>query len=143
MYPLIENTDVSDLLLIKINSINIDELPKTARDISDRINEICFNSSLINEMHLIHYRNELIRKGVKGIKLDDNKLMREIFVHSISAHEALGHLKYSSKMNTSWDFLLELKNKGRFYAEKWLENEFNEVGVKSSFDVEKHFFDRY
>lgn len=143
LYPLIENTEVTDLLLIKINSINIEELPKTARDISDRINEICFNSSLINEMHLIHYRNELIRKGVKGVKLDDNKLMREIFVHSISAHESLGHLNYSSKMNTSWDFLLDLKNKGRLTAEKWLENEFHEVGVKSSFDVDKHFFDKY
>ena len=140
LHPLIENTTVSDLLLIKINSINIEELPKSAKDISDRINEICFNSSLINEMHLIHYRNELVRKGVK---LDDQKLQREIFVHSISAHESIGHLNYSSKMNTSWEFLLELKNQGRLYAERWLENEYYEVGVKSSFDVEKHFFDKY
>ena len=140
LFPLIENTSVTDLLLIKINSINIDELPKTAREITDRINEICFNSSLINEMHLIHYRNELVRKGVK---LDGEEVSREIFVHSISAHEAIGHLQSSSKMNTSWEFLLDLKNKGRLYAEKWLENEFHEVGVKSSFDVEKHFFDKY
>lgn len=140
LFPLIENTSVTDLLLVKINSINIEELPTSARDISDRINEICFNSSLINEMHLIHYRNELVRKGVK---LDDDEVSREIFVHSISAHEALGHMKYSSKMNTSWDFLLDLKMKGRHYAEKWLENEFHAVGVKSSFDVEKHFFDKY
>jgi NTE family protein len=142
LFPLIENTAVTDLLLIKINSINIDEVPTTARDISDRINEISFNSSLINEMHLIHYRNELVRKG---IQLDEDKdvVSREIFVHSISAHEALGHLKYSSKMNTSWEFLSDLKNKGRLYAEKWLENEFHLVGLKSSFDVEKHFFDKY
>jgi len=140
LFPLIENTSVTDLLLIKINSINIDELPKSARDITDRINEICFNSILINEMHLIHYRNELIRKGVK---LDDNQASREIFVHSISAHEALGNLQSSSKMNTSWEFLQDLKMKGRLYAERWLENEFQEVGVKSSFDVETHFFDKY
>ena len=140
LYPLIENTNISDLLLIKINSINIDEVPKTARDIQDRITEISFNSSLINEMKLIHFRNELARKG---IKLDGEKTPREIFVHSISAHESLGHLKHSSKMNTSWDFLLELKQKGRDYAEKWLLEEYDEVGVKSSFDVEKHFFDKY
>ena len=140
LFPLIDNTDVGDLLLIKINSINIEELPTSARDISDRINEICFNSSLINEMHLIHYRNELVRKGVN---LEENTRSREVFVHSISAHEAIGHLNYSSKMNTSWDFLLELKQKGRLYAEKWLEHEFHEVGVKSSFDIEKHFFAKY
>ena len=90
-------------------------------------------------MRLIHYRNELVRKGVQ---LDGELNPREIFVHSISAHEALGHLKYSSKMNTSWEFLLDLKQKGREYAEKWLENEYHLVGLKSSFDVEKHFFDK-
>ena len=95
---------------------------------------------MVYEMHLIHYRNELVRRGVN---LEENTRSREIFVHSISAHEALGHLKYSSKMNTSWEFLTDLKNKGRFYAEKWLENEFHLVGLKSSFDVEKHFFDKY
>ncbi len=140
LYPLIENTDIRDLLLVKINSINIDEVPKTARDIQDRVTEISFNSSLINEMRIIHMRNELIRKG---INLDDEKNPREIFVHSISAHEALGHLKHSSKMNTSWEFLSELKQKGRDYADKWLEEEYDEVGIKSSFDVERHFFDKY
>ncbi len=64
LFPLIENTDIHDLLLVKINSINIKEVPTSARDIEDRITEICFNSSLINEMKLIHYRNELVRKGV-------------------------------------------------------------------------------
>jgi NTE family protein len=139
LYPLIENTDVSDLLLVKINSINIDHLPTSARDIEDRISEICFNSSLISEMKLIHYRNELVRKGVH---LEEDKSPREIFVHSISAHEAIGHLKHSSKLNTSWDFLLELKQKGREYADKWLENEYDQVGVRSSFDVETHFFNK-
>ena len=140
LFPLIENTDIHDLLLVKINSINIKEVPTSARDIEDRITEICFNSSLINEMKLIHYRNELLRKGVD---LQEGKQSREIFVHSISAHEALGHMKHSSKMNTSWEFLLELKQKGRIYAEKWLQEEYHLVGVKSTFDVEKHFFDKY
>ena len=140
LYPLIEETEITDLLLIKINSINIEELPTSARDIADRINEICFNSSLINEVQRIHFRNELVRKG---LRLDDDPIQREIFVHSISAHEALGHLKYSSKMNTSWDFLLDLKQKGRDYAEEWLSNDYDRVGVKSTFDIEEHFFSKY
>ena len=97
-------------------------------------------SSLINEMKLIHYRNELVRRG---ISLEEDRKPREIFVHSISAHEAIGHLKYSSKMNTSWEFLLDLKQKGREYAEKWIINEYDQVGIKSSFDVEKHFFNKF
>jgi NTE family protein len=140
VFPMITNTSVKDILLVKINSININSVPTTARDIADRVNEISFNSSLINEMKLIHYRNELLRNGI--LKIDD-KTNREIFIHTISGYDALSQLSYSSKMNTSWEFLLSLKNKGREIATKWLENDFKEVGVKSTFDVEEHFFDRF
>lgn len=137
IFPLITNTTVRDIVLIKINSININSVPTTARDIADRVNEISFNSSLINEMKLIHYRNELIRNGILKT---DNKNNREIFVHTISGYEALSQLSQSSKMNISWEFLLELKEKGRQIAEKWIRTDYNEVGLKSTFDVEEHFF---
>ena len=137
IFPLITNTHVHDILLVKINSIVINSVPTTARDISDRVNEISFNSSLINEMKLIHYRNELIRHGI--LKVDD-KENREIFVHTISGYNELSQLSYSSKMNTAWDFLSELKEKGRRVAQAWIETDLQEVGKKSTFDVETHFF---
>jgi len=139
IFPLISNTELHDILLVKINSININSVPTTARDIADRVNEISFNSSLINEMKLIHYRNELIRNGILKT---DGKTNREIFVHTISGYDALSQLSYSSKMNTSWEFLIELKNKGRQIADNWLKTDFKEVGLKSTFDVEEHFFDK-
>ena len=139
IFPLITNTHLHDIVLIKINSVNINSVPTTARDIADRVNEISFNSSLINEMKLIHYRNELIRNGI--LKTDD-KVNREIFVHTISGYDALSQLSYSSKMNTSWEFLLSLKEKGRQTATKWLESDYKQVGIKSTFDVEEHFFDK-
>jgi NTE family protein len=140
IFPLITNTDIRDVVLVKINSININSVPTTARDIADRVNEISFNSSLINEMKLIHYRNELLRNGI--LKVDD-KINREIYVHTISGYNALSQLSYSSKMNTSWEFLLELKAKGREIADNWLKSEFREVGIKSTFDVEEHFFGKF
>ena len=140
IFPLITNTSIHDVLLVKINSININSVPTTARDIADRVNEISFNSSLINEMKLIHYRNELLRNGI--LETDD-KANREIFVHTISGYDALSQLSYSSKMNTSWEFLLSLKEKGREIADKWLQKDFKEVGLKSTFDVEEHFFGKF
>jgi NTE family protein len=140
IFPLITNSNIHDVLLVKINSININSVPTTARDIADRVNEISFNSSLINEMKLIHYRNELLRNGI--LKSDD-KVNREIYVHTISGYDALSQLSYSSKMNTSWEFLLQLKEKGRETADKWLEKDFKEVGLKSTFDVEEHFFGKF
>ena len=137
--PLINNTNLHDIVLVKINSIIINSVPSTARDIADRVNEISFNSSLINEMKLIHYRNELYRNGILKT---DNENNREIFIHTISGYDALSKLSYSSKMNTSWEFLLGLKEKGRQTAENWILTDYNEVGLKSTFDVEEHFFSK-
>ena len=140
IFPLITNSTVKDILLVKINSINIPSVPKSARDIADRVNEISFNSSLINEMKMIHYRNELIRNGILK---SNNEANREIFIHTISGYDALSRLNYSSKMNTSWDFLKELRDKGRETAQRWIESEFEQVGKKSTFDVEEHFFEKF
>jgi len=137
--PLIANSKITDLLLIKLNSINIDRVPKSSKDISDRVTEICFNSSLMNEMRMIEMRNELIRSGLDLGKYGN----KEIFVHSISGYDTLGKLDYSTKMNTDINFLLRLKNAGREAADKWIKEELKNVGKKSSFDVDKHFFNKF
>jgi len=137
--PLIANSKITDLLLIKLNSINIDRVPKSSKDISDRVTEICFNSSLMNEMRMIEMRNELIRSGLDLGKYGN----KEIFVHSISGYDTLGKLDYSTKMNTDLNFLLRLKNAGREAADKWIKEELKNVGKKSSFDADKHFFNKF
>lgn len=137
--PLIANSKITDLLLIKLNSINIDRVPKSSKDISDRVTEICFNSSLMNEMRMIEMRNELIRSGLDLGKYGN----KEIFVHSISGYDTLGKLDYSTKMNIDINFLLRLKNAGREAADKWIKEELKNVGKKSSFDVDKHFFNKF
>ena len=78
-----------------------------------------------------------------GILKTDDKVNREIFIHTISGYDTLGQMHYSSKMNTSWEFLLQLKQKGRETADRWLQNEFKLVGAKSTFDVEEHFFEKF
>lgn len=134
MFPLIEETQINDIVLVKINSLVVEDLPITARDISDRINEISFNSSMINEIKLIQYRNYLVHQGVQL----PGKNNKEIFIHAISAYEAVKHLSQSSKLNTNWNFLLKLKQKGREITDQWLSKNWNKLGKASSFDVEKH-----
>lgn len=138
--PMINNTTSQDVVLVKINSINIHNLPITARDIEDRVNEISFNSSLINEMKFIHYRNELIRNGI--IK-SDGRSNREIFIHVISGYNVLSKLGYSSKFNTSYQFLKKLKEEGRKVADEWLNKNFDKLNTTSTFDIEKHFLEQF
>jgi len=137
--PLAMDKRLTDLILVKLNSININYLPTNAKDINDRVTEICFNSSLMNEMKIIQLRNELIRQGLDLGKYGS----KEIFVHLISGYETLGKLNYSTKMSTDLNFLPKLKNAGRRTADKWLQSDFKKLGVQSTFDVERDFFNRY
>ena len=90
-------------------------------------------------MKIIQLRNELIRQGLDLGKYGST----EIFVHLISGYETLGKLDYSTKMNTDLTFLLKLKNAGRQTAEKWIQSDFKKLGLQSTFDVDRDFFNRY
>ena len=48
------------MLIIQINPINIEGVPKTARAILDRMNTLSFNSSLMREMGTIDFVSRLI-----------------------------------------------------------------------------------
>lgn len=133
IFPLIKNTDVDDILILKINPIKIKNIPKTAKDIEDRINEISFNASLMAEMKMMHFINQLLEKGV------NLEGYRKIRFHAISADEALEEFSISSKLNTTWDFLEHLHGVGIRYAKEWINENYELIGVKSSIDVEKVF----
>ena len=48
--PLIHECVSKDVLIVQINPMNRPEVPVTARDILNRINEMTFNASLVREM---------------------------------------------------------------------------------------------
>ncbi|GIV43020.1 MAG: alpha/beta hydrolase [Bacteroidia bacterium] len=133
IFPLIKYTDVDDILILKINPIKIKNIPKTSKDIEDRINEISFNSSLMAEIKMVHFINQLIDKGIliEGL--------RKIRFHAISADEALEDFSISSKLNASWDFIEHLYGLGRRYAKEWIEENYQFVGEKETIDVQKVF----
>lgn len=133
IFPLIKYSNSDDILLVKINPIKIKDIPKSSKDIQDRVNEISFNSSLMQEMAMINFKNQLIEKG---IEIEGHRL---VHYHAISADEALEDLSISSKLNSTWDFLEYLHNLGRRYASEWLQENWKHVGVKSSIDLEKTF----
>jgi NTE family protein len=126
--PLIDNTvDTDDILLIQINPFNIKKVPNNIEEIKDRVNEISFNSSLLHEIRQIEFKRTLVEKG---ITLDG--ALRKTYLHSISADHDLSELNLSSKLNTSWDFLMHLKNLGYAACNKWLEENYDNIGKVST-----------
>ncbi len=129
--PLIENTeDADDILLVQINPIKIEKVPGNIEEIKDRVNEISFNSALMHEIKMIQFQQSLIDRG---ITLDGE--IKKINLHNISSDVHLGELNLSSKLNTSWDFLMHLKDLGYKATDSWLKENFESIGKKSTFKV--------
>lgn len=133
IFPLIYNTDSADMVVVHINPMTREELPRTASEIINRINEISFNSSLMREMRAINFVSKLI--GEHADHDDPTKDLKRLHIHSISAEQVMQKLNVLSKLNADWDFLLDLKETGRSHADAWLADNFDALGVRSSVDI--------
>ncbi|TAF65841.1 MAG: patatin-like phospholipase family protein [Cytophagales bacterium] len=134
IFPLIDGTDCSDILIVQINPINIPETPKNANEIRDRVNELSFNSSLMLEMRKIDFIDRLLDKGI-----DLGDKFRKIYVHNINPEKHIHHYNVSSKLNITWSFLSHLHQLGRQYAEEWIEQHFDKLGKKHSTNIREVF----
>lgn len=127
--PLIEHTaDTDDILLVQINPVKINKVPSNIEEIKDRVNEISFNSSLMLELKILELKQKLAENGVK---IDDRSV--KTYLHNISADKDLGELNLSSKLNTSWDFLMHLKELGYKACDSWLKENYDNIGKQSTF----------
>jgi NTE family protein len=130
MFPLIYNCVSRDVVVVRVNPVQREELPRTAAGILDRMNEITFNSSLMREMRAVGFVTELIDAG----KVNGNALGR-VFVHSIAADAELAKLGAASKLNADRRFLRRLRDAGRRQAHDWLAAHFDLLGTKSTVDL--------
>jgi NTE family protein len=134
IYPLIDANNANDILIVQVNTVIIKEVPKSIKEINDRINEISFNNSLMAEMRMVYFKEKIFNIGY-----DLRGRLRKIHFHRISADDVLDDLTLSSKFNVAWHFLNDLRQRGRIAADKWLKENAHHVEHKSSFDIRKAY----
>ncbi len=130
LFPLVDECDPGDVVLIQINPFYRPDIPRTARDIQNRLNEITFNASLLKELRslaflweIIHYENL------------ERERYRDVRIHSIYDEKTMLALGASSKLNAEWAFLTYLRDQGRKAAEAWLSQHFDDLGVRNTLDL--------
>lgn len=133
LFPLFYESGSSDIVVVHVNPIVRNEVPTQSADIMNRINEITFNSSLLREFRAINFVHKLIDDG--WVKDEYRDKLRNIRVHSIRSDQSLEDLSVASKFNTEWDFLNNLKQRGRDIADAWLEENYTHIGERSSVDL--------
>ncbi len=132
--PLIHECESKDVLIVQINPMNRPDVPNTAREILNRINEVSFNATLAREMSGIATISNLIAQG----KLHDTPFHRVNF-HMIVAEDEMSKLGAASKSNADWKFLTYLYELGVATTDKWLADNFDQIGVQSTLDMVKSY----
>ncbi len=130
LFPLVDECDARDTIIVQINPIERNELPTTAADIANRVNEITFNASLIKELRSLGFLWEVIHH--ENLQRSE---YRDARIHRIDGGATMLKLSVSSKFNAEWDFLVYLRDAGRASASQWLEDNFDDVGRRSTVDL--------
>ena len=134
IYPLIYGTDCEDVLIVQINPINIEGVPRTASEIVDRVNELSFNATLMREMRAIYFVTRLLEEH----RVERGRYKR-LNIHTIEAEAELARLGASSKVNADKDFLDWLFRLGRERCGRFLDAHYDKIGGESSTDIVKTF----
>ncbi len=134
LFPLIYACKSSDIVIVHINPLVREELPRTASEILNRINEISFNSSLMREMRAISFVTRLIADR----HIDDGTL-KHVLIHGISDDKLMTSLGVASKLNADWEFITHLRDVGRAQADTWLNDNLSRLGLKSTVDIHAKF----
>ena len=136
IFPLIYNSDCQDILILHINPIFRDQVPETAVDILNRMNEISFNSSLMREMRAISFVSKLLDDG--WIKDKFKKNIKRMHMHAVRADITMEGFSVASKLNTDWSFLCGLYEEGRKKGAEWLKQNFDHLGNKTTIDMDEY-----
>jgi NTE family protein len=128
--PLINECQSSDVVIVQINPLNRPDVPTSARDVLNRINEMTFNASLVREMYGVATVSRLVESG----QLDDDRYSTVRF-HRIEAEDELAQYGALSKLNTERPFLEHLHRLGYESADRWIATQFDRIGWESTIDV--------
>ncbi|WP_037315847.1 patatin-like phospholipase family protein [Ruegeria halocynthiae] len=134
LYPLF-NTDLpDDVVIVNINPLERDEVPKTPQQIQNRINEIGFNSSLFRELRAINFVQRLLADG----KLKSGEMSR-VLVHMIADDALMNDLSVATKTVPNPVVLHKLKEAGRAAADQFLATNKADIGNNSTVDLPEMF----
>lgn len=138
IYPLIFKCQSKDIVTVLLGPLVRKELPKTQRDIFARTTELIFNSTYLREMQAIT-RAKAISEGSFIFTGKMEKQIGEARFHHIEAEELMNELDVFSKGNTRAEFLGMLKQQGRERAELFLSQHFDDLGERSTVDLDLLF----
>jgi NTE family protein len=132
LFPLLHRCTARDVMVVLLHPYPKPGVPKSADEIWQRLTEMGFSSTFFTELQgLAIAKREAERSWFSFGRLE--RRLKSLNMHLIDSQELMSQLAVHSKMNTQPAFISALRDNGRAQAEAWLEKNFQQLGVRSSF----------
>ncbi len=132
LFPLVHKCSARDILVVLLHPRPQLQVPKTADEIWHRLSEMGFSSTFFTEVQGLMLAQREARRGWLAIGRLERRL-RQLNLHVVESRELMSQLSRHSKLNAHPAFIKGLHEEGRVRAESWLEQNFAQLGVDSSF----------
>ena len=123
-----------DIVIVNINPLYRDDVPVTAPEIENRINEVSFNSALLKDLRAIGFVQRLIAEG----KIRKGE-MKDVLVHMIADDDLMTRLNVATKLTPVASVILQLKEAGREAAGRFLDAHKGDLNRHQTADLVRMF----
>lgn len=130
LFPLYKPEFPRDIVIVNINPLIRDGLPKTPSEISDRVNEVSFNSSLMAELRSINFVKRLFAE-----ERLHNRTMKNPLIHMILDDTLMNDLTARSKVLPDPGLLHRMKTAGQVSADAFIEKHADALNEKDTVDL--------
>ncbi len=137
LYPLLYESKHSDVLIVLLQPLIRDNLPKTAEDIRKRAHELSFTNTFLREMRSIMMSKQQIK--LNWLRSGDlERRLSKLRLHLIEDKDN-NERDTNSRLNADDGFLRDLFKCGKRMTSRWLKKHYSDIGQRSSMDLVKLF----
>jgi NTE family protein len=138
LFPLVHKCVARDIVVVLLHPQPHNDVPRSADDIWHRLTEMGFSSTFFTELQGLMLAQREAKRGWFSFGRFERRL-RQLNMHVVESQELMSQLGRHSKLNAHPAFIHGLHEEGRRRAEAWLERNFGQLGVRSSFRLARLF----
>lgn len=138
LFPLVHRCTARDIMVVLLHPQPHSRIPMTADDIWHRLTEMGFSSTFFTELQGLMLAQREARRGWFAFGRLERRL-RQLNMHVVESKELMAQLGRHSKLNAQPAFIHGLHEEGRARADLWLKENFRQIGVRSSFRLDRLF----
>jgi NTE family protein len=130
---------VRDTLLVQVNPLVRNALPKGAREIAGAVNRLTFNAPLLRDVEMILAMRENARGRFGGLGRGRQSALAQHRFHVVEAGRYTASLSDDSKLKPDLELITYLFGAGRSQTTKWLGQNLAAIGRRETADFARRF----